>query len=142
MARNVQALLREGNGDQKENIRVQDSKRGVHHLEEEEDPTELAGIGKKLKNTETVSCIYNDQVRGASLKWAPNESMRILSWNCRGMGEPFTIPQLKESIQLNLPYLVFLCETKQKLGFVGTVCKKLRFGNRWEEVESVGKKLE
>lgn len=48
-AMNVQALLREGNGDQKENIRVQDNKRGVYHLEEGEDLTERAGIGKKLK---------------------------------------------------------------------------------------------
>lgn len=66
--------------------------------------------------------------------------MRILSWNCRGMGGPSIIPQLKESIRLNLPDLVFLCETKQKNRFMGTVCKKLQFGNRWESVESVGEK--
>lgn len=48
--------------------------------------------------------------------------------------------QLKESIRLNLPEIIFLCETKQTRGFVGSVCKKLRYGSRWETSEPVGKK--
>lgn len=66
--------------------------------------------------------------------------MRMLSWNCRGLGGPSTISQLKESIRLNLPELIFICETKQNRGFVETVCKRLKFGTRWAVNEPVGRK--
>lgn len=50
--------------------------------------------------------------------------MRIMSWNYRRLGNPSTIPELKESLRLFKPELVFICETKRRKGFVGTVCKK------------------
>lgn len=65
--------------------------------------------------------------------------MKILSWNCRGLGGPSTISQLKESIRLYLPGLIFLCETKQKSSFIQTVCKQLKYGKRWDVVEPEGK---
>lgn len=71
---------------------------------------------------------------------AANDSMRILTWNCRGLGGPSTISQLKESIRLNSPDLVFVCETKQPKKFVETVCRKLKFGNKCETYEPVGRK--
>lgn len=40
--------------------------------------------------------------------------MRILSCNCRGLKSPATIPQLKESLRLFKPGLVFVYETKTK----------------------------
>lgn len=70
---------------------------------------------------------------------APTGQMKILSWNCRVLGGPSTIPQLKESIRLNLPEVLFICETKQSWNFAQTVCKNLRFGNIWDTVEPVGK---
>lgn len=66
--------------------------------------------------------------------------MRLLSWNCRGLGGPFTVSQLKESVRLNLPDMIFLCESKQYKGFIGTVCKRLKFGNKWEVREPIGRK--
>ncbi|KAK6146582.1 hypothetical protein DH2020_020451 [Rehmannia glutinosa] len=38
--------------------------------------------------------------------------MNILSWNCRGLGNPRTIRELRELIRIKSPHLVFLCETK------------------------------
>lgn len=66
--------------------------------------------------------------------------MRLLSWNCRGLGGPSTVSQLKESVRLNLLDMIFLCETKQYKGFIGTVCKRLKFGNKWEVRKPLGRK--
>lgn len=66
--------------------------------------------------------------------------MRLLSWNCRGLGGPTTISQLKESMRLYLPDVMFICETKQKCDFIGTVCRELKLDNCWNVVEPVGKK--
>lgn len=61
-------------------------------------------------------------------------------WNCGGLGGPATISQLKESPRLYLPDVIFLYETKQPVGFIGIVCKKLRFETRWDTCDPVGKK--
>lgn len=36
--------------------------------------------------------------------------------------------------------MVFICETKKAKGFMGTVCRKLNFGERWTVRDPVGKK--
>lgn len=66
--------------------------------------------------------------------------MRILVWNCRGLEGPATISQLKESSRLYLIDVIFLCETKQLVGFIGIMCKKLSFGTRWDTCDPVSKK--
>lgn len=71
---------------------------------------------------------------------APNEPMKLMAWNCRGLGETSTVSQLKEYIRFHLLDVIFLCETKQSRGFIGTVCKKLKFGNRWVASDPVGRK--
>ncbi|EPS61484.1 hypothetical protein M569_13313 [Genlisea aurea] len=38
--------------------------------------------------------------------------LHILSWNCQGMGSPWTVRRLKELIGQRSPSFVFLCETK------------------------------
>lgn len=70
---------------------------------------------------------------------APNGSMRIIAWNCKGLEGPSTISQLKELIRLNLHDLIFVCETKQSTGYVGIVCKKLRYekGGKFKEGNEV-----
>ncbi|XP_017604818.1 uncharacterized protein LOC108451663 [Gossypium arboreum] len=52
--------------------------------------------------------------------------MRILSWNCRGVGNPATIRELKQLLVANVPDIVFLCETKiHSKGFshIRSICK-------------------
>lgn len=66
--------------------------------------------------------------------------MKLLAWNCRGLGSPSTIPQLKESIRQSLSDVTFLSETKQKKGFVNTVCRRLKCKDRWEVVDPIGSK--
>lgn len=53
--------------------------------------------------------------------------MKIMAWNCRGVGSPLTIPQLKEVTRLHCPNLLLLGETKNKEKFVNTVRKELKF---------------
>ncbi|XP_025702728.1 uncharacterized protein [Arachis hypogaea] len=38
--------------------------------------------------------------------------MKILMWNCRGLGRPLTVHNLKGIIRSHSPEIVFLCETK------------------------------
>ncbi|KAK8292764.1 hypothetical protein V6Z11_D06G140800 [Gossypium hirsutum] len=38
--------------------------------------------------------------------------MKIFSWNCRGVGNPTTVRELKQFLVANTPDIVFLCETK------------------------------
>lgn len=66
--------------------------------------------------------------------------MRILSWNCRGLGGTSTVSQLRASLRLNLPDIIFLCETKQPCSFVAKVISKLHFNDRWDTVEPDGRK--
>ncbi|KAL8476214.1 hypothetical protein ACS0TY_028757 [Phlomoides rotata] len=37
--------------------------------------------------------------------------MKILSWNCRGLGQPTTVPALKELVKAHKPDVLFLFET-------------------------------
>lgn len=72
---------------------------------------------------------------------APTGSIKLLVWNCRGLGDLFRISQLKEySTRLNLPDITFLCETKQKKGFVNTVVRRLKCKERWDVVDTIGSK--
>ncbi|KAL0407808.1 UNVERIFIED_CONTAM: hypothetical protein Sradi_1715200 [Sesamum radiatum] len=64
--------------------------------------------GKPRKRCYRVPVLENDVAA------APPGSMKLLSWNCQGLGSPWTIRTLKELIQLHKPGLVFLSETKYK----------------------------
>lgn len=66
--------------------------------------------------------------------------MKIISWNCRGLGGPSTISQLKESQRLYTPDITFLCETKRGSSFVERTTKKLQLNERWAVNEPKGKK--
>lgn len=66
--------------------------------------------------------------------------MRILAWNCRALGGPSTISQLKESVRQYLPDITFISETKQPKRFVNTVCRRLKCRDRWEVVDPIGRK--
>lgn len=65
--------------------------------------------------------------------------MRFLSWNCRGLESLSTVSHFNDSIRLFKTGLMFISETKRKKGFVGTVGKKMGWGDRWFVVDSIGK---
>lgn len=58
--------------------------------------------------------------------------MKILSWNCQGLGNPWTVSALRDWCWREMPYIVFLTDTMidaQKLegvrngcGFANGVC--------------------
>ena len=45
-------------------------------------------------------------------------NMKILSWNCRGLGTSWTISYLREIYYKHRPEFLFLSETKQNFEFV------------------------
>ena len=53
--------------------------------------------------------------------------MKVLVWNCQGVGSPLTIPQLREVNNLSSPNMIFLCETKNKKKYLEKVKNMLRF---------------
>ncbi|KAL6225515.1 hypothetical protein ACLB2K_004365 [Fragaria x ananassa] len=42
----------------------------------------------------------------------PSRAMNVLCWNCLGIGNPWTVNGLKRVISLNIPDIIFLCETR------------------------------
>lgn len=53
--------------------------------------------------------------------------MRILSWNCQGLGPPLTVCHLKALCLKYKPGIVFLMETRQQSGSMDKIRRKLGF---------------
>ena len=49
---------------------------------------------------------------GGGCSATPPGPMSIMSWNCRGLGNPWAVQALKRVIKKEDPSLVFLMETK------------------------------
>jgi predicted AAA+ superfamily ATPase len=49
---------------------------------------------------------------GRPAKQGQPEAMKLLSWNCRGLGKPSAVRALKKLLQSHKPDIVFLTETK------------------------------
>lgn len=64
--------------------------------------------------------------------------MSILSWNCRGLGNPWTIRDLCRLVKEKKPKMVFLMETKLVAHRMETVKAKVGFENLFV-VDSVGR---
>lgn len=63
--------------------------------------------------------------------------MRVLVWNCQGVGSLLTILQLKECIKLHSPDIILLSETKNKKDVMDKVRKKLN-DDKMVIVEPIG----
>jgi len=55
--------------------------------------------------------------------------MKIISWNCQGLGNPLTFHALRTLVSLERPNLIFLMETKNKASMVEGIKRKLKFSN-------------
>lgn len=53
--------------------------------------------------------------------------MRILSWNCLGLGDPQTVQSLYLLVKEKMPNVVFLMETKLSYVKAHSAAKKLKF---------------
>ncbi|KAH1084400.1 hypothetical protein J1N35_024161, partial [Gossypium stocksii] len=49
-----------------------------------------------------------------------------ISWNCRGVGNPVTVRDLKQLLVANDLDVIFLCETKVKTNSFDSICRKCR----------------
>jgi hypothetical protein len=64
--------------------------------------------------------------------------MNLLSWNCRGLGNPRTVRELRRLVKEKKPKIVFLMETKARTEKMERVRIQLGFENMFV-VDSVGK---
>ncbi|XP_027067675.1 uncharacterized protein [Coffea arabica] len=55
--------------------------------------------------------------------------MRIVVWNCQGVGSPLTVPQLREVNNLSSPSIFFLSETKNRKSVIDRIARRLRLDN-------------
>jgi exonuclease III len=55
--------------------------------------------------------------------------MRILIWNCQGLGQARTVQELARLVRELKPDLVFLSETRQNKAAVAKVCSRVGFSN-------------
>lgn len=55
--------------------------------------------------------------------------MKILYWNCQGLGSPLTVQHLRALVAHERPNLVFLMEITNKESKVDKVRKSLNFSN-------------
>lgn len=55
--------------------------------------------------------------------------MKILSWNCRGLGSPEAVPVLRNLLRFHNPDLVFLIETLATARKIEEVRRKICFDN-------------
>jgi hypothetical protein len=69
---------------------------------------------------------------------APPTAMIVLSWNCRGLGNPQTVRDLRRMVKVKYPTVVFLMETKMRQGKMERIRCLLGFNNLFV-VDSVGK---
>ncbi|MDV3200531.1 MAG: endonuclease/exonuclease/phosphatase family protein [Pigeon pea little leaf phytoplasma] len=53
--------------------------------------------------------------------------MKMVMWNCRGLGKPLTVHNIKEIGKSHSPEVLFLCETKNNTLMVTEQCHKLGF---------------
>ncbi|XP_071724704.1 uncharacterized protein [Rutidosis leptorrhynchoides] len=57
--------------------------------------------------------------------------MKILSWNCQGLGSPLTIRALTALVAKEKPDVIFLVETKNRELVLSRIHRKLRFVNSY-----------
>lgn len=57
--------------------------------------------------------------------------MKIICWNCQGVGATLTVRNLKDIIVYNKPKLVFIGETKVKKKKLSNLKKCLKFDNSY-----------
>lgn len=55
--------------------------------------------------------------------------MRLLHWNCQGLGNPLTIPHIKDIMRSHNPDIMLLVETKNVNSVVQNLAKDLGYKN-------------
>jgi exonuclease III len=58
---------------------------------------------------------------------APPAAMSLISWNCQGLGNPWTVRNLYELVKENNPDVLFLIETRMKAVQIDKIRRRLHF---------------
>ncbi|KAG8485709.1 hypothetical protein CXB51_019034 [Gossypium anomalum] len=91
------------------------------------DPLGLwVGLSSPIRVVKRKLLEFGFTLYGGGWRPAPLSAMKILSWNCRRVGNPATVRELKQLLVANGPDIVFLCETKiHSNGFhrIRTICR-------------------
>uniref|UniRef100_A0A803Q3T6 PHD finger protein ING n=1 Tax=Cannabis sativa TaxID=3483 RepID=A0A803Q3T6_CANSA len=64
---------------------------------------------------------------GGPWKWGSPTIMKMISWNCRGLGPSRNVQFLKELVAQKRPNVIFLCETLTNKVKVDSMCRSLQF---------------
>ncbi|PPS01339.1 hypothetical protein GOBAR_AA19313 [Gossypium barbadense] len=64
--------------------------------------------------------------KAAAVRQQLPRAMKILCWNCRGIGNPTTVRELKQLLVANDSDIIFLCETKTHTNKLASMCSKCR----------------
>jgi exonuclease III len=59
--------------------------------------------------------------------------MRVICWNCQGLGTPLTVQNLRAMVAQERPNLILLMETKNKEKVVARLKRKLKFQKSFVE---------
>jgi len=62
--------------------------------------------------------------------------MRLISWNCQGLGNPLTVQALRALVAREKPDILFLMETKNRNVVLNSLQKRLKFPNSFLEEPS------
>lgn len=103
---------------------------GERKLEGVRGKTAAFGLGKKQPRQcshRGDNMIFNWLKRQACT--CPPSPLKLLSWNCRTMGGPYSFRYLKRLVEKVTSNVVFLIETKANSKQMEGVCRMLKFTN-------------